>query len=313
MTKTMSLATLTTIIAVAVTAAGCGGNYSNEDVDFQLALPEESDLTVKLPGQALLISEAAEYYRATREVVVRVNLFVVSVVRLVDRVRAFPPSERRGDARVWGPFPNERDPAFELRMTVTRNGASPRGLQFAYDMEFQRVGAAAGSWQPLLSGTFIPAGGARLGRGTISLDLVSARREGYPVAEFNELQDLKIAYQRTSAPYTVEMKVRNVPEAPTPGADYAYAENADGSGQMSFVWQVRDNLWVQAAELVSRWVPGGAGRADARIIEGLAAAAGALGVDCWGPDTRATYVRRDFGERRNEGDPASCVLGAPAP
>jgi hypothetical protein len=111
-----------------------------------------------------------------------------------------------------------------------------------------------------------------------------------------------------TAPYTAEMTVRNVPGAPAPGATYAYSENADGSGEMTFVWRVRDNVWLQAAELHSRWVAGGAGRADASIVEGLAAAAGARGVDCWGPDTRATYVRRDFGERRMEGDPASCVL-----
>ncbi|HEY0706063.1 MAG TPA: hypothetical protein VGG33_04665 [Polyangia bacterium] len=300
-------ALLTTMLASA-----CSGNYSNEDVDFQLALPETDDLTVKLPRQALVTPDAAEYYLATREVVFKVNAFVLAVVGIVDHVRAFAPSERRGNLRVWGPFPHDRDPTFEQRMTMVRvvDAAGPR---FDYQIEFRRAGDAQAPWTPLITGLFLPLSPTETRPNQIVLDLVEARRQGYPVSDFNELEELRIAYQRRVPPYRTTMTVRNVKEAQSPGATYNYSENADRSGEMTFAWQVRDNIWVSAVELFSRWISSGAGRADARILEGLAAVAGSRGIDCWGPDARATYLRRDWGDRREEGDPTTCVLPAPPP
>ena len=68
----------------------------------------------------------------------------------------------------------------------------------------------------------------------------------------------------------------------------------------------------QAIGIRSRWLASGAGRGDARVTEGLAALGGNVGIDCWGPDTRATYVRRDFATRSDgDGDPATCVFPDP--
>jgi hypothetical protein len=44
-----------------------------------------------------------------------------------------------------------------------------------------------------------------------------------------------------------------------------------------------------------------------QVVEGLRARAG--GIDCWGPDTRATYVQRELEPAKNAGDAATCVLG----
>ncbi|HEY0713272.1 MAG TPA: hypothetical protein VGF45_11405 [Polyangia bacterium] len=308
----MTMAIKAGLFVLLAAVAACTGNYSNEDVDFQLALPESDDLTVKLPRQALVTPDAAEYYLATREVVFKVNAFVLAVTGIVDNVRSIAPSERRGDLRVWGPFPHDRDRAFELRMSMLRvNDAG--GRRFDYRIEFRRVGDAAAAWTPLITGLFVPVTPGETRLNQIVLDLVEARRQGYPVSDFNELEELRIAYQRRVAPYRTTMTVRNVKEAPSPGGTYQYSENADRSGEMTFVWQVRDNVWVAAVELFSRWASNGAGRSDARIVEGLAAVAGSRGIDCWGADARATYVRRDWGERREEGDPATCVFPAPAP
>jgi hypothetical protein len=304
--------TTAAMVLALLAAGGCGGNYSNEDVDFQLALPERSDITVKLP-QALVVAGAAEYYLATRDGVVKANAFVAAVVGIVDAIRAFPPSERQGDVRRWGPFPHDRDPAFELRLTMVRSGSVVEGLDFGYQIEFHKVRADALPWQALITGNFIPAGGTRLGRGHIVLDLVEARRQGYPVADFNELEYLEIDYQRRVSPFTTTMTIRNIPGAPVPGASYSYAENADRSGEMTFVFRpaLTPNMPV---ELHTRWLASGAGRGDARVLEGGPLVTGLRGIDCWGPDTRPTYVRRDWAQpRREEGDPASCVLGPPGP
>lgn len=301
----------TALLGALALSAACGGNYSNEDVDFQLALPESDDLTVKLP-QALVVAGAAEYYLATREVVVRANAFVIAVTRLVDTIRAFPPSERQGNLRSWGPFPHERDPSFELRLVVTRDDQNSAALVFDYRIEFRRVGASSLGWKPLIVGEFTPTGGTRLGSGAIHLVLVEARGQGYPVADFNELEDLQIDYQRRVAPFTTTMKLRNVAGAMNPGATYTYAEDVDRAGEMTFVLQVRDTPLVPAVELRTRWLATGAGRGDARVPEGLPAVTSLRGIDCWGPDTRPTYVRRDW-ERREEGNVSTCALPAPPP
>jgi hypothetical protein len=291
-------------------AGACTGNYSNEDVDFQLALPETDDLTVKLPRQALISPDAAEYYLATREVVFKVNAFVFAVTGIVDSVRAFAPSERHGDLRVWGPFPHDRDRTFELRMSMLRV-ADAAGRRFDYRIEFHRVGDAQAPWTPLITGVFLPVSPTETRLNQIVLDLTEARKQGYPVSDFNELEELRIAYQRRAVPYRTTVTVRNVKEAQVPGAAYEYSENIDHSGEMTFTWRVAGNPVVMAVELFSRWLGTGAGRADARIVEGLGVIAGTRGIDCWGPDARATYTRRDWADRREEGDPATCVFPAP--
>jgi hypothetical protein len=311
---------LITACLLATTFGGCGnlGNYSNDDLDFQLAVPERQDLEANLTEQqALVVGDAAEYLRSTREAVVKFNALIDGLVAIVNGVRSLTPSERHDNVRVWGPFVHERDPHWEVRLRLTR-GADPMsttGFGFLYQIEFHRVGTAE-AWQSLMMGTLTPGGGVRHGRGEITLAIGPARTAGYPVGEFDKLDSLHITYNRASSPITVDMQITNVATAAndTPGGTFKYSEAADGAGAMDFVWRVRDNIWAQAIGIFSRWVPGGAGRADVRVVEGLGALGGGAGIDCWAADGHATYVRRDFeNPRRESGDAASCVLGPPAP
>jgi hypothetical protein len=292
--------------AVLLALLSACGNYSNDDLDFALAVPKREELTAKLPGQKLIAPDAAEYYRATREVGTSFNLAVIDLTSLVDDVRSLPPSDRNGGERIWGPFSHRYDRDWEIRLRMWRE-AVDGDAGFRYRFEFHRTGAPASPWHGLLSGTFA------LSRrhGELDLDLDLARKNGYPVAEFKDLLRLTLRYQRRQHPFTVEMTLANVPESPNPEATYSYTENADGSGGLAFVWRRRDNMLAQAAEMRSRWNAEGAGRADARIIEGLAAIGNALGVDCWDQAGRSTYLLREYGTRREEGSLASCVFTTP--
>jgi hypothetical protein len=315
--KAMTKLYLTTILTVATLGAACG-NYSNADLDFQVVLPEREDLNAKLPQQyALVDASAAEYLTTTRNVAIVFNTFIDDVTQLIDHVRAYPANVRQGEVRIWGPFPHEKSPAWELRLQITRGrdpGASA-GFRFSYALEFHRTGTAA-PWQSILTGTFAPGGGAGRGSGELELDLAPARMAGFPVAEFKELVALRVRYQRMTFPHTVEMNIENMEAAETPRATVIYTEEASGAGAMSFVVRVRDNMLVQALGIKTRWQPDGKGRGDARVVEGL----GGLGAnlppiatDCWGADGHATYSLRDFAPRHVEGDPASCVFPAAAP
>jgi hypothetical protein len=293
------------IVLATLCAVGCGGNYSNGDVDFQYAVPARADLEVKMP-LLTVTGPVAEYYRDTRNGVNGFNSFIDMITSLVDLVRAHPPSERQGDTRIWGPFPVKEDPQFEARVRMQR-----MGRVFYYWIEFRRRGDTP--WSRLIDGTAIPNptnDGSRRGRGTISYDLTQARAQGYPVEPSNELLTLVIEYQRIEYPHTVGLRGTNIETAKNPGATGQYRADGDGSGSLTFVSQTPEGgLWVQAIGLHSRWIANGAGRADATIVEGLLARPGlVLATDCWGPDGAATFSFRDFEPKRREGDPATCVF-----
>jgi hypothetical protein len=313
----MSLSKSKFIVLVAVLASGLAcGNYSNVDVDFQLALPARDDLAVNPPA-ALVIADSAEYYRTTRDGIRDTNNLIDAITGIIDYVRSFPPSERKADERVWGPFPADRDPAFEVRVRIQRTSLSDGpAFLFKYQIEFHRRGDATALWFPLVTGTFAPGpGGARRGSGDLHVNLVDARMQGYPVPEWGQVERIDIDHQRLDYPHKVTMLISNVATSEVPRAEFQHAQNADASGEVSFVFRPRDNIWgiyIQAVAIRTRWLASGAGRGDARVTEGLAALSGNGGVDCWGPDTRATYVRRDWANPKIEtGDPATCVFPDP--
>jgi hypothetical protein len=300
-----SLLSLTVVAAI---AAGCG-NYSNEDVDFQLALPEQTDIRANLPGQALSV-DAPEYYRATRGAIAIFNGLIEGVARIVDYVRAQPPTERTEGRRVWGPYPNGDNPAWQNRMVMVMvpAAADPTGFHITYSLDFRHNDGDA--WTPLLTGRFYPSGGVRRGRGEIRLDFTTARQVGYPVDPTSELLLLELNYQRSDYPITVDLRVENIASAKSPGGLIQYVENADGSGTLVFTLQ-GENIVVQEIEIRSRWLSTGAGRGDARVTEGFAAAFnGAIGVDCWGADARPVYKLRNR-PLETSGDVSACAFGAP--
>jgi hypothetical protein len=293
-----------TFIALALAVAACG-NYSTEDIDFQLAVPKSEELSTRVPGHALVRPDAPEYYKATRDVGTAFNTLVVDVTGLVDSVRATPPSARNGDERIWGPFRHRLDRNWEVRLRMSRD-FSREEPSFRYEFEFHRAGLASGPWERLLSGTF----GLDRGHGEIVLDLTAARKSGYPVGEFEDLQRLTLSYQRRQYPIELKMAIEYVDESTKPDSSFRYLENPDKSGELSFLLRPQ-NLLIQTLEVRSRWNPTGAGRADARITEGVYAMGNPLGIDCWDVDARATYVLREYGNRREEGSATSCVFGSP--
>jgi hypothetical protein len=84
---------------LAALSFGACGNYSNEDLDFQLALPEDGDLDAKLP-QTLTNDASSEYYKTTRQVVTTFNGGATALVGLVDHVRGYSPTSRSGAERI---------------------------------------------------------------------------------------------------------------------------------------------------------------------------------------------------------------------
>ena len=98
----LSKAALTTGVLLVLSACG---NYSNTDLDFQLAIPARNDLALSLPTTAPpVISDSSQYYLETRKVVTTCNGIIDALIGLIDHMRSLPPTERQNDTRVWGPY-----------------------------------------------------------------------------------------------------------------------------------------------------------------------------------------------------------------
>jgi hypothetical protein len=297
-------------IATLVVAAGCGGNYSNEDIDFQLALPEKEDLAAKLPAQSLEITDSSEYYRTTRNVVRLFNGLGGAFLTIIDAVRAFPPTERNGARRIWGPFPNERFREWVLRLVIDRVGDPLAPTRFEYEVQFRRAQEATAAWTPLIKGSFAPGGGVRRGEGSLQFITGAARAATYPLEGLTETDELRVDYQTRSFPVTVKITLVGFPTRQQ--LVYEYAEAADGSGSMRFESPFPEGGVIASALLArSRWNGAGAGRADVTVTKGFVA--GQRAVDCWGIDTRATHVFRQWAPAETKGAETSCVFGPPEP
>ena len=68
----------------------------------------------------------------TRNVVVIFNGVVDSFLTLIDAIRSYSPTTRQPDERIWGPFPAQDQPGWEVRMVMTRQDLAT----FSYDGRF---------------------------------------------------------------------------------------------------------------------------------------------------------------------------------
>jgi hypothetical protein len=311
------------VLVALVVSGGCGGSYSNEDVDFQNALPARQELAPQL--SAVVVADSAEYYVVTRQVVGLFSEMLDFMLGVVEEVRAFPPSRRDGDTRMWGPFDKEDDPSWRWRIVIAREAVVPGRIplcvstfpfEFRYVVQFASQ-SAPGLWLTLIEGAFAPSGGVRRGCGRVILSTTEARRVGFPLRDetdpadkgLTELLTLTIDYDTRAVPTTVNAQVVNVPEADSSRADYTYIQREDRSGEMTFDFDVNRDLYAQAVKVTSRWRDDAAGRADFVVTAGLAA--GLAGTDCWDATTRATFVQRAWEPEQNRGDPATCPFPAP--
>jgi hypothetical protein len=298
---------------LAAVLLGACGNYSNEDLDFQLALPAQSDIQVKTQLSTIRV-DSAEYYRVTRNAIATFNAMVGTLTGLVDLVRGITPTTRTGNTRIWGPWPVDTYPTWELRLIMQRSTVSTSLLHMEYSLDLRPRGADDSAWVPFLTGKYTSSGSARTGEGEIDLLASDARNAGYPVnddAGLANLDYLHVTYNTATYPTTVTMDIQNLSTAKDRSGHYAYLQNQDGSGVMTFDWQgITDAGALASATMQAEWLGSAAGRAD--LIYDPAGLRIALGTDCWGVDTVATYhyrVRDDVsGGPVSEGDPASCLF-----
>ncbi|MFP2895471.1 hypothetical protein [Corallococcus sp. 4LFB] len=312
MTRKLALA-LPCLLAVA-----CGGDFSNDDLEFHNALPQREDLAAKLPdtarsGQGLGTRaqrlSASQVLGGTSELALqaytagtRFNTSVDGLLSLLELFRDAPPTTRETDRRIWGPFPAKDHPGHELRFVMERQGAS-----FAYLLQYRPSGGGESAWWTYLPGTFKADGGIRKGEGTLALDLEEARAHGFETGDATALDRLDIGYQTKALPTRVELLFTGAGAA-VPLTRYASRQTPEGLGEMAFRLPGVDLIpggLLETLDILARWTPDGRGVLVLNILEGDAM--GAQYTECWDVRTRITFMQRNWDFLNpTEGDRSSC-------
>jgi hypothetical protein len=298
--------TFNLLLTTCLLGAGTGcGNYSNEDLEFMSALPEKPELAAVIPTRsALVLTETAEYYQLTRNVALIFNGITDGFLSLIDFIRAFPPTTRSPNHRIWGPFPAEKQPGWMVQLAMAREGAA-----FTYDLQFQPASASS-PWLTLIHGDYAVTGGVRRGHGTITVDTASLRAAGVD-PDLGYLDNLTVAYTTSEFPIDVKLQFKNFPnpfkaDDPTQGT-YEYSVQSNGQGALTFDYfaDAISGPVVEEALVTSRWLGTGEGRADWQLVAGDAFV-GAHATECWNQLLRAVYIDKPWAPLESIGTPADC-------
>jgi hypothetical protein len=287
-------------------AAGGCGNYSNEDLEFMSALPEKQELAAVVPTRsALVLGEAAEYYLLTRNVSLTFNGITEAFLGLIDVIRAFPPTTRHPNERIWGPFPAEHQPGWMVRLRMTR-----ADTMFNYYLQFQPASAPGNQWLSLIEGMFTVTGGVRRGQGQINVDTAPLRAAGVD-PDLGFLDHLTVDYTTSEFPIDIKLSFVNFSnpfksDDPTQGT-YEYAVQSNGQGALTYDYFANtiSGPVVEEFLVTSRWLGTGEGRADLQLVSGDNFV-GTHATECWSRLFRAVYVDKPWAVLENLGTPADC-------
>lgn len=308
--------TATLAAALAATAgAGCG-NYSNADLEFMSAIPQTQDVTVEPPRtSALSTGMEADGLRTTVAVTTQLNAVAAGFLSLIDKIRSYYPTTRQDDTRVWGPFPAEQNPGWQIEFEMTKQGtvAAP-----AFDYVLVMIPppgvtlSMGGSSTQILGGSFAASGTAAQGVGHLVVSPDEAMQAGASLPGLEKLVSLTIDYDTEDWPRTLTMAVVNMPPAdPTmdaQSASYTYQRAQNGDGAMTFTLLqdiVPGPAGVDTLSVTSRWLGTGAGRSDIAVIAGDGAGQ-AMSTECWDATSASTYKLQSWAPPAT-GDPSTCI------
>lgn len=286
--------------------AACGGNFSNEDLEYLNALPTREALASKLPSNGtssgsglaqrqdqLSVGDPSQLYQDTKKASTDFNNGLDGLLSLLENIRTVPPTTRELDRRTWGPYPDNNNPGNVVRFVMTRAGEV-----FNYHLDFKPTAGGEDAWWSFLEGSFKADAGIRIGEGDLHLFISDAVAKGINVGDLRGLKQLDVGYQNKALPSRVEMIFSTPPTPPVttaPAVDYIYRELPGGFGEMHFLLTGTD--WVpgnlkEDVEITSRWTPDHGGVATFVIRAGDLQ--GASYKECWDAKNQLTYAKRSW-------------------
>ncbi len=286
--------------------AACGGNFSNEDLEYLNALPTREALASKLPGSGtssgsglaqrrdrLSVGDPSQLYLDTKKASTDFNNGLDGLLNLLENIRTVPPTTRELDRRTWGPYPDGNNPGNVVRFVMTRAGEV-----FNYHLDFKPSKDGEEAWWSFLEGSFKADAGIRKGEGDLHLFIADAVARGINVGGLRGLKQLDVGYQNKTLPSRVEMIFATPPTPPAttaPEVHYTYRELPGGFGEMSFLLTGTD--WVpgnlkEDVKITSRWTPDRGGVATFVILQGDLQ--GASYTECWDAQSQVTFAKRSW-------------------
>ena len=246
-------------VATALLLAACG-DYSTEDVRFLAALPIRQDMRVEVPAaaagtQAACGTAEAEVWLGAKPTSDGLNASVDFLVALVDAVRRFPPTDRREDARRWGPFDDDKHPGREIQVTIARSGG---GGAVVHTYRFEGRVKGGGAWTAILTGSF-RGPSAEIGTGELQLSFEALWTLGMNDAD-TPRGAMLASYDRTSEPRTVDLSLGQGGFG-VGQFQYGFAGYRDGSGWFEYLIRPPARP-LDTLTITSSFDAAGAGRAE---------------------------------------------------
>jgi hypothetical protein len=289
--------------AASLLATGCIKQDEAPDA-LKSAIPTSDQVAIKLPNAtAKSIGQLANWYVATRDVTRTFNGGSAWVLITIHTIVQFPVTSVDGDVYTWGPWSGALDPA-EYKLDVTANADGT----FDYSLKGRSKTVAGSSFEEVISGHADPRPGELKGNGTFSIDFDASRRVN-PVDSGDAHGVVNAGYDLAAKHLDLDIATTDVGGQPVDDT-YAYDETADGGGSMTLTFQgdAGGVAALENAELHSRWLANGSGRADGRISGGDLGTTVVMASECW--DTmfgRSFYTdSQDFAP--TEGDAGSCAF-----
>jgi hypothetical protein len=286
MTSRRIVSTLILSTLAAAALGGCG-NYSNEDLEYMNAVPAAEDISAKIPRAALTVNEA-ELSRDTHAVIKAFN-GALDFLDAADTIRTWPPTSRIPNGRIWGPWPMNDHPGWQMRFTMSRDPAAPE--MFGYRFEVEPIGAGDAGWIGFIDGSFVATGGgARKGMGHFHMQADDLRNAQFVIGadnDGNSFKSLDVIYSTAAYPISVTMTLMLYPKGDLTNLltiDYHYEQQATGQAAMEF--SGTDTTSGASISVQSRWLASGRGRADATATDGTVSG---TRTECWNDSFVETY------------------------
>jgi hypothetical protein len=284
--------------------AACGGNFSNEDLEYLNALPTREALASKLPESSgssgggltqrrdrLLVGDTSQLYLDTRKASIDFNNGLDGLLSVLENIRTVPPTSRELDRRIWGPYPDTNQPGNDVRFVMERVS----GDAFDYHLQYKPSKAAQDAWWSFLEGSFKADAGIRKGEGELHLFIADAVAKGIRVGDLRTLARLDVGYQNKALPTRVEMIFTAPPTSTPPEFRFNYRELPAGLGEMRFLLKDTDAVpggLKEDVEITSRWTPDRGGVATFVILRGDLQ--GASYKECWDPQSKITFAKQSW-------------------
>jgi hypothetical protein len=270
--------------------------------DLRTALPTTEQVRINLPeGQARTIGAIADYYKVTRDVTRTFNGGSGWVLVLLHAIVQYPVTSVDGDKYTWGPWTDALNPA-EYKLDVTDNGDGT----YEYDLSGRNKSATA--FEVIISGHADPRPGKLQGNGVFNIDFDASRRVN-PIDAGNERGEVTVSYDL--AKRHLDLDIVGVDDNNKPvTAQYAYDEQIDGSGKMSFSAKgdAGGGAQLESFQLVSKWAASGMGRTDGSATGGdLNATQTVTLTECWDNYFKRTFYQDSANFAPSEGSASSCI------